>query len=54
MTIGELLAYKSRRNLIIGFVAWLAFAVAMFVAPWLLKTLVTNCPFCGVNFNERF
>jgi hypothetical protein len=98
MTIGELLTHKSRRNITIGFVTWLAFAVSMFLAPRLgvpllhlvffipfvgaalaqvffircprcngnigllmaqtmapgsLKTRVTNCPFCGVDFNER-
>jgi hypothetical protein len=98
MTIGELLKNKTRRNLLAGFVAWLAFAVSTFfaaqsgmrllplvlflpfigavlaqmffvrcprcngnlgqlmaqtMAPGSLKTLVKNCPFCGVDFNNN-
>jgi hypothetical protein len=97
MTISELLIQKSRRNMLIGFVAWLAFAILVFLAPLSgqpflhliffipfigaalaqvffircprcngnvgllmaqtlapgsLKTRVTNCPFCGVDFND--
>lgn len=57
MTIGELLAHKSRRNILAGFVAWLAFAVAIFVAPLLrlpFLPIIVFIPFIGAALAQVF
>ncbi len=57
MTIGELLTHKTRRNLLMGFVAWLAFAGSIFAAAELgarLLPLVLFVPFIGVVIAQMF
>jgi hypothetical protein len=57
MTIGELLIHKTRRNLLIGFTAWLAFAGSIFAAEGLgarLLPLVLFLPFIGVVIAQMF
>lgn len=57
MTIGETLTLKTRRNLWLGLLAWLAFASATFVAAeWgaRLLPLVLFLPFIGVVIAQMF
>jgi hypothetical protein len=57
MTIGEILTLKTRRNLWLGLLAWLAFAGSMFVAAELgmgLLPLVLFVPFIGVVIAQMF
>jgi len=57
MTIGELLTRKTRRNLFMGFVAWLTFAGSIFAAAELgvrLLPLVLFVPFIGLVIAQMF
>jgi hypothetical protein len=57
MTIGEALTLKTRRNLWLGLLAWLAFAGSMFVAAeWGTRLLpfVVFLPFIGVVIVQMF
>jgi hypothetical protein len=57
MTIGELLRIKTRRNLWLGLLTWLAFAGSMLVAAkWGTRflPLVLFLPFIGVVISQMF
>jgi hypothetical protein len=57
MTIREFLTYKSRRNMLAGFLAWVAFAISIFTAPMLntpLLPLAFFLPFIGCALAQAF
>jgi hypothetical protein len=57
MTIGETLRFKTRKNLWLGFLAWLAFAGSMLVAAqWggRFLPLVLFLPFIGIVIAQMF